>query len=84
MLCTLQSQPPNDMVKKELDMNCFSSSSARSVVLAGPIAMMFIPNFMKTRELSDSFPRALHHSIGLLEENTNLQRETLLPSPHHI
>ena len=54
-------------------------SCVLSVVLAGLIAMTFIPNFMKTRELSDSFLRALSHAIVLLEENTNLQRPCHLP-----
>jgi len=43
------------------------------VVLADLMAMMFIPTFMKTRELSDSFLRALSHAKGLLEVDTNLQ-----------
>lgn len=35
---------------------------------------MFIPSFMKTREMSNSFPRTISHAIGLLEENISLQR----------
>lgn len=49
------------------------------MVLVGLIAIMFIPNLMKTREVSDSFPWVLRHAIGLLEENTNLLRCCTLP-----
>lgn len=62
--------------KNELDINCFFSkfSCVLSVVMADLIAVMFIPSFMKTREMGDHFPRAISHAIGLLEENISLQR----------
>lgn len=49
-----------------------------NVVLVGLIAVMFIPNFMKTRELSDSFHGALSHAIG------SPAFRDLPQSPHHL
>lgn len=83
MLSVLQSQPPDNMVKEELDLSLFFAkfSCVLSLVLAGLIAVINISTTL-WKNKGDSSSRTLSHVTGLLEEDTSVQRPC--PLPHTI
>lgn len=83
MLSVLQSQPPNDMVKKELDMSCLLPSSAVFPLWSWQTSLLWSTHpELYVKNKGDSSSRTLRHVTGVLDEDTSVQRPC--PPPHTI
>lgn len=83
MLSVLQSQPANDMVKKELDMSCLLPSSAVLPLWSWQTSLLWstYPELYEKNK-GDSSSRTLRRVTGVLDEDTGVQRPC--PLPHTI